>query len=81
MAEKKDAYLLQLKQIGALTAVPIILLAGPAVGYFAGGWLDRKFQFYPWCTVLLSILGFVASGREVMRLLSQILKEDKEEKT
>ena len=77
MAEKKDAYLSQLKQIGALTTVPIILLAGPAVGYFTGGWVDRQFQFYPWCTVLLSVLGFVASGREVMRLLSQILKENK----
>ena len=77
MAENKDAYLRQVKQIGALTAVPVILLAGPAVGYFVGGWVDRKFQFYPWCTILLSVLGFVASGREVIRLLSQILKEDK----
>ena len=77
MAENKDSYFSQVKQIGALTAVPVILLAGPAVGYFVGGWVDRKFQFYPWCTILLSVLGFVASGREVMRLLSQILKEDK----
>ena len=81
MAENKDAYFSQLKQIGALTAVPIILLAGPAVGYFLGGWIDRQFQFYPWCTVLLSVLGFAASGREVMRLLRQILREDKENKT
>ena len=81
MAEKKDAYFSQLKQIGSLTAVPIILLAGPAVGYFTGGWVDRQFRFYPWCTVLLSVLGFIASGREVMRLLRQVLKEDKEDKT
>ena len=77
MAEQKGNYFSQVKQIGALTAVPIILLAGPAVGYFTGGWFDRKFQIYPWCTVLLSVLGFLASGREVVRLLSDILKEDK----
>ena len=78
MAENKDPNFSQLKQIGSLTAVPIILLVGPFVGYFLGGWIDRKFQIYPWCTVLFSILGFVAAGREVSRLLKQVLKEDKE---
>ena len=78
MAEKKDAGLSQLKQIGALTAVPIILLAGPVAGYFLGDWVDRKFRFTPWCTILFLILGFVASGREITRLLKQVLKENKE---
>ncbi len=77
MEEKKDTYLRQVKQIGALTAIPIILFVGPMAGYFAGNWLDRKFQFYPWCTILFLILGFVASGREIFRLLNQILKEEK----
>ena len=76
MAEKKDSYLLQLKQIGALTAVPIILLIGPFVGYFIGDWIDHKIRSSPWLTVLFLILGFVASGREVSRLLKQVLKED-----
>ena len=76
MAENKDSYLLQLKQIGALTVVPIILLTGPVVGYFIGDGFDRKFQSSPWCTVLFVALGFVAAGREVFRLLKQILKED-----
>ena len=77
MAEKKDAYSRQVKQIGALTAIPIILLVGPFAGYFAGDWIDRKFQLHPWCTILFLILGFVASGREIFRLLNQLLKEDK----
>ncbi len=77
MAKKKDAYLRQLKQIGGLTAVPIILLVGPVVGYFIGDWLDRKFQIFPWCTVIFLILGFVAAGREVSRMLKEILREDK----
>ena len=80
MAGKNDSYFLQLKQIGALTAVPIILLVGPIVGYFLGRWIDQRFQLYPWCTIILLTLGFVASGREVWRLLKQVLKEDKPEK-
>ena len=80
MAEKEDSRLRQVKQIGALTAVPIILLVGPFIGFFVGDWIDRKFQLHPWGTVLFLILGFVASGREIFRLLNQILKEDQEEK-
>ena len=78
MAEKKDSNLLQFKQIGALTAVPIILLVGPFAGYFIGDRLDTKFQLHPWCTILFLSLGFVASGREIFRLLKQVLKESKE---
>ena len=77
MTENKDAFYSQLKQIGALTAVPIILVAGPLAGYFAGNWVDSRFRVYPWCSILFLILGFVASGREIIRLLKQILKEDK----
>jgi F0F1-type ATP synthase assembly protein I len=76
MAEKKDAFYSQVKQIGALTAVPVILVLGPLVGFFAGDWIDRRFQWYPWATIVLLVLGFVASGREIFRLLKQVLKED-----
>ena len=77
MAEKKDALYTQVKLIGALTAVPIILLIGPVAGYFIGDWIDRKFRFYPWGTVLFLVMGFAASGREIFRLFKQVLKEDK----
>ena len=66
----------QLKQIGALTTIPIILVVGPLAGYFAGNWIDRRFHFYPWFTLIFLLLGFVASGREIFRLLKQVLKED-----
>lgn len=81
MAEKKDAFYSQVKQIGALTAVPIILVLGPLVGYFFGDWVDRRFQWYPWATISFLILGFVAAGREIFRLLKQVLKEDSKKGT
>lgn len=76
MTGNKSTLTPQLKQLGVLTTIPIILLAGPAVGYFMGGWIDRKFQIHPWFTVALTALGFVASSREVFRLLKQISKDD-----
>ena len=75
--ESKDAVYSQIKQLGILTAVPIVLLAGPALGFFLGSWLDRKYHIYPWVTIIAVALGFIASGREIVRLLKQVLKEDK----
>ncbi len=77
MDNKPEARLSQVKQIAALTAVPIILLVGPISGYFVGDWLDKKFQLFPWCTIGFLVLGFVASGREILRLVKQISQEEK----
>lgn len=76
MPGKKDAYSEQIRQLGVLTTIPIVLLIGPAVGFFAGGWLDRKFHIYPWFTIILIGLGFTASAREVTRLLKEIARSD-----
>ena len=75
MSGEKFPDYLQIKQLAVLTTIPIILLVGPVVGYFAGAWLDRKFQIYPWLTVVFVTLGFLASGREVVRLLKIVSKE------
>jgi F0F1-type ATP synthase assembly protein I len=80
MTENKNALYSQVKQLGVLTTIPIILLAGPAVGFVLGGWFDRKFRIYPWCTIALISLGFIASGREVFRLLKEISKGETEKK-
>ncbi len=75
MTGKKTAFYSQVKQLSVLTTIPIILLAGPVVGFFVGGWFDRKFHLYPWFTIFFAFLGFVAAGREIARLLNQILKD------
>ena len=79
MTEKKNAFYLQVKQLGVLTTVPIVLLVGPAIGFFVGSWIDRKANIYPWFTIIFVGLGFVGSAREVFRLLKEVLKEDEEE--
>lgn len=75
MSGKKNAYSGQVKQLGILTTIPIILLIGPVVGYFAGAWIDRKAHIFPWFTTILVLLGFAGSGREVVRLLKEVLKD------
>ena len=76
MPGEKTPFYSQVKQLGILTTVPVILLVGPVVGYLAGSWLDRNFHIYPWLTIVLVLLGFVASGREVVRLLRSVLKSE-----
>ena len=80
MAEQKNVFYTQVKQLGVLTTIPIILLVGPAIGYFLGNWIDRKFLIYPWVTILFVGLGFLASGREIVRLLKQVLKDSESKK-
>lgn len=74
--KKEGAFYSRVKQLGILTTIPIILLVGPAVGFFLGDWIDRKFQSYPWFTAGFVFLGFAAAGREVVRLLKEVLREE-----
>ncbi len=76
MTGKKNAFYSQVKQLGVLTTIPIILLVGPIIGFFLGGWIDRKTHIYPWFTIIFIFLGFAAAGKEIVRLLKQVLKED-----
>ena len=80
MTENKRAFYSQVKQLGILTTIPIILLTGPAVGFWAGGWIDKKWNIYPWCTAILTLMGFMASGKEVARLLKEALRESDKSK-
>lgn len=77
MTELKNDLSKQLKQVGILTTIPVVLFLGPVIGYFFGSWIDRKFLIYPWVTIISTVLGFLASGREVMRLLKEVLESDK----
>lgn len=59
------------RQIGLLTTIPGLLLAGPALGYFAGAYLDKRFGTAPWIMVLSVIVGFVASIRQAIAIITK----------
>lgn len=71
------------RQIGLLGTIPILLAVGPLVGFFIGRWLDSRLGTEPFLLVLFLIFGFIASGKEIYRLLKRAEEEqdkDKEKK-
>jgi hypothetical protein len=54
-----------------LTAIPFVLLVGPAIGYYLGTALDRRWPYAPWGTGLGIALGLLASARLTMQLIRQ----------
>ena len=58
--------------------VPAIMVAAPAVGFFAGRWVDGRLHTAPYLTILGVMLGFVAAGREIYGLVKKAQNLDKE---
>jgi len=60
------------RHFSLLTAIPMVLLAGPIVGYGAGYFFDRWFATDPWGMVVFSLMGIVSGVRETMRLIRRV---------
>jgi len=63
------------RQLGLLSTIPILLAVGPLVGFFIGRWLDSKLGTAPYLLVLFLIFGFIASGREIYKLIKKAEEE------
>jgi ATP synthase protein I len=59
------------RKIGFYTTIPAMLLVGPVLGYLLGSWLEHRFGHAPWFVLGGVTLGFVASVRQVIRVLRQ----------
>ena len=65
-----------LRSAGLLLAIPTLLIVAPLVGFFLGGWLDRRFHTSPWLLIAGLVLGFVAAGRETYRIYRRYMEEE-----
>ncbi len=63
-----------IQQAGLLTAIPMVLFVGPALGYWLGTALDRRWLFAPWGMVGGIVLGIAASLRVTIQLIRQSSK-------
>jgi len=73
--KKKDRTYAQLALLGT---VPALLIAAPAVGFFAGQWADGRLHTAPYLAILGVILGFVAAGKEIYRVVKRVQAMDEE---
>ncbi|HEY5599492.1 MAG TPA: AtpZ/AtpI family protein [Candidatus Manganitrophaceae bacterium] len=72
MGEEGDQFQ-RWRQIMLLSAIPMVLVAGPLVGFFVGDFLDRKMGTAPWLMILFLILGAFSSVKQVLRLLAKAM--------
>jgi len=77
--EPKRGFYSAARQVGILTLIPAVLAVSPIVGYFIGHWLDRWLGTDPYLMIAFIILGFVAGGREVARLVRRATQEAEDE--
>ena len=68
-----------LQQAGLLTAIPIVLLIGPALGYYLGTALERRWGLSPWGMVGGIVLGLAASLRVTFQLIRRSSDVDRDE--
>ena len=59
------------QQAGLLTAIPCVLLVGPALGYYLGTAVDHRWPSSPWGVGLGLVVGLLASGRVTAQLIRQ----------
>ena len=72
--DERDPYRL-IRQVGILTAIPMIMVAGPLVGFFLGRFLDERLHSAPWGLVGGLLLGVVAAARETIRMIRRAIQD------
>ncbi len=61
----------RLQQAGLLTAIPFALLVGPALGYYLGAALDRRWPYAPWGVGGGIVFGLLSSARVTIQWIRQ----------
>jgi len=56
--------------------IPMVMVAGLLVGYFAGHLVDQWLSTDPWGKLVLSLLGVIAGFKQTVRLIRETTKQD-----
>ena len=68
----------QIKIVGLISFIPLMLLVWPLAGYFAGDFVVKEFKWPSWVILLSIVSGFLASLVEIIRIVKLCLKIEKE---
>lgn len=68
-SNKKNDLVRLAKQAGLFTSIPMVMMGGPAVGFFIGAFLDRRFSVSPWGVGAGVLLGLAAGMVEAIQLI------------
>ncbi|MBN2225895.1 MAG: AtpZ/AtpI family protein [candidate division Zixibacteria bacterium] len=68
----------EIRQLGLLGTIPILLVVGPVVGFFIGRWLDSKLGTEPYLLIVFLIFGFIASGKEIYGIIKRAEQDSDE---
>ena len=68
------------RDIGTYTVIPMMLLAGPAIGFLMGMFIESKWGGAPWPTVIGALFGLAAAFRQIFLMLAQKSAEEAKDK-
>lgn len=71
MSRQEDERRNLVQMVGIFMTIPFVLAVPPVIGWFAGKWLDKWLGTEPWLAYVLLVLGFIAGGRELIRILKK----------
>ena len=61
----------QFREIGIFTAIPMMMIAGPLIGYFLGRLAEKKWGHDPWLSGGGAVFGFLSAARQVWLILKR----------
>lgn len=61
----------QIRSVGSYTLIPMLLLAGPIVGYGLGYLVEWKWGGSPWGVTVGALFGLVAAFRQIYLILAR----------
>lgn len=67
-----------LRAIGLLGVIPMLIGVGPMIGYFIGDWLDNKFGTGPYLMILFIAIGFGAAVKETIKIIKEADRKPEE---
>ena len=74
--QKEDLYK-GIKTVGFVTFIPLMLAAGPLAGYFAGDFLQKKFNLSTPVVLFSVAIGFMAGVMETIKILKTVARMNK----